>query len=395
MQLWCYYRRGGLNSVHSIEKERPQVNDIKLERGVNLASFSPRLSLAGQVGAVEVRGHDRRQKKVIQGLAKRSGNGLSRAGQEIVTQGPHGPTVMRTTHAQVSNDVEARTLAEAQMQQQEQRLISGNGTSFGYPDMRVGTRLDLGGLGRFSGTYTVSEVTHSISEGGYQTSFMVNQASQLPAQTLMSDGALDEPANAATSTGQTRHNGVVSGVVVENFDPNGRGMIKVKLPGMSDDENGHWARLATPDRGMFFLPNINDEVLVAFENGDINRPYILGVLWNDQEPPLRQPEENNPVRELRSRSGHIFRFQDIEGEEKIEIMDAHAGHSITLDSANNIVSIISNGDLEIKATQRLKLEGENIDLVASQNVEITADRETKLGQPSSPTRIEGQTIHLN
>ena len=119
---------------------------------------------------------------------------------------------------------------------------------------------------------------------------------------------------------------MVVGIVTNNQDPDGMGRIKVRLPFSSDTDESNWARIAVPmagkDRGFYFLPEIDDEVLVAFEHGDPRFPFILGALWNGQDtPPANNDDGKNDVRVIKSRSGHVIRLTDKDGEEKIEIID--------------------------------------------------------------------------
>src|SRR3972149_536693 len=83
--------------------------------------------------------------------------------------------------------------------------------------------------------------------------------------------------------------GVVPGIVTNNQDPDGLGRVKIKFPWLSDDNETDWVRIATlmagGQRGGFFLPEVGDEVLVAFEHGDINHPYVIGALWNGVDKP--------------------------------------------------------------------------------------------------------------
>ena len=86
--------------------------------------------------------------------------------------------------------------------------------------------------------------------------------------------------------------GVVVGVVTNNQDPEELGRVKVKFPWLSDADESDWARIATPmagnEKGIYFLPEVDDEVLVVFEHGDLRFPYIIGALWNGQAPPPRK-----------------------------------------------------------------------------------------------------------
>jgi phage protein D len=149
----------------------PTEGTIPLERGKTLSSFSPRLSTAGQVNAVEVRGWDPIQKQPISARVQRSGAAtqvLASSGQQQVAEGTGGRSERVIENAPVRTAAEAQTLAESILSSQNQTLISA-----GPPDIRVGTILDLSGVGRFNGEYLVEQVTHSVGGSGYQTSFQV------------------------------------------------------------------------------------------------------------------------------------------------------------------------------------------------------------------------------
>ena len=109
--------------------------------------------------------------------------------------------------------------------------------------------------------------------------------------------------------------GVMVGVVTNNQDPEGLGRVKVRFPWLSNEDESGWARIAAPmagkERGMYFLPEVEDEVLVGFEHGDVRFPYVLGALWNGQDaPPAKNDDGKNNLRVIKSRSGHLIRLND-------------------------------------------------------------------------------------
>ncbi len=194
--------------------------------------------------------------------------------------------------------------------------------------------------------------------------------------------------------------GVVVGTVKTNkLDALGR--IEVKLEGLSDAEIGHWARIAVPmagaQRGMFFLPDVNDEVLVAFEQGDITRPYILGGLWNGKDtPPDTNANGENNLRFIKSRSGHVVRLDDSNGKEKIEILDKSGENSITVDTASNTITIKSNQDIVIEAKKgTIKLDAQNIQIDSSADTKIQAKGGLTLDGTPGNTTIKGTTVNIN
>lgn len=174
-----------------------------------------------------------------------------------------------------------------------------------------------------------------------------------------------------------RINGIVTGIVTNNRDEEGLGRIKVKFPWLSEENETDWAKvmsfMAGKERGGFFLPEVGDEVLVAFEHGDINYPYVIGALWNNEDnPPETNSDGKNNIRKIRSRSGHEIVFNDDDtskqekieihtrgghkillddsaGQEKIEIIDKTGSNKMTIDSVQNSISIESSTLLKIKA----------------------------------------------
>lgn len=143
-----------------------------------------------------------------------------------------------------------------------------------------------------------------------------------------------------------RMRGVVIGLVTDLNDPEGLGRIRVEFPWLSDDNTSTWARvaaaLAGPQLGMFFHPEVGDEALLAFEMDDVNRPYILGFLWNgDNTPPTDTPSQ----RMIQTVAGHKLVFDDTSGSEQVTIEDSH-GNTIVM-SADGI-KIESQTDITIK-----------------------------------------------
>jgi uncharacterized protein involved in type VI secretion and phage assembly len=154
----------------------------------------------------------------------------------------------------------------------------------------------------------------------------------------------------------SKMNGVVIGLVTNVSDPQQQNRIKVHFPWLDDNHESDWIRIATMmagnGRGSMFLPEVNDEVLVAFEHGDVRFPYVVGFLWNGQDSP---PGENVRDRKIVSKNGHQVRFLDStpnNGDKgALVIEDAH-GNRITM----------SNGQIRIKSTCVLALEGKTLTL---------------------------------
>jgi len=134
---------------------------------------------------------------------------------------------------------------------------------------------------------------------------------------------------------QKQINGLVVAIVTNTKDPEGTGRIKIVYPWNKEEGESYWARImsfmAGDDKGGLFLPEVGEEVLVAFEQGDMESPIILGALWSGNDrPPEKNSDGKNNIKMIKTRSGHEIRFDDSKREEKIEIK-SKSGHCITLD----------------------------------------------------------------
>ena len=182
------------------------------------------------------------------------------------------------------------------------------------------------------------------------------------------------------------------GVVESLEDREGLGRVRVKLVNNQNQLSSE-ARISTPfggkNRGLFCKPEPGDEVLVAYERGDPRRPYILGALWNKEDPPPAddgKPEENN-WRFLQSRSGHILRFDDKAGSEKIEIIDKDGKRRVVIDASGAKIRIeCDQGDIEIKAQAAVKIEAATVEVKAKGNMTLEAGGQLK---------IKGATVDIN
>ena len=193
--------------------------------------------------------------------------------------------------------------------------------------------------------------------------------------------------------------GVVVGIVTNNKDDEGMGRVKVKFPWLSDDDESWWARVATmmagSSRGSYFLPEVNDEVLIAFEHGDVRFPYVVGALWNGKDaPPTTNSDGKNNIRVIQSRSGHIVRLDDTDGNEKIEVIDKTGNNSITIGSADNSMTITANGPV--------KIVGQSIEITSQTDIKVTAQASMTVKanatmdiESSAPMTIKGATVAIN
>lgn len=190
--------------------------------------------------------------------------------------------------------------------------------------------------------------------------------------------------------------GVVTAKVTDNEDPKGLGRVKVTYPHRDSDDESLWARVATDmassEYGTFFLPEVGDEVLVAFEDGDIHYPYVIGSLYNGQRaPPQDNGDGDNNIREIKSRSGHVLDFDDTDGEELVKI-ETNAGHVVKLEdesgsekvtiedqSGSNVITMdSSSNEVSVEAGQTLSLSAPTIELNADSEVSISSSAKVNM-----------------
>ena len=202
------------------------------------------------------------------------------------------------------------------------------------------------------------------------------------------------------------HSGVYPAIVVDNVDPANSGRVKVRLPQvLGAGEGGHeaWARIATlmagANRGTWFIPDVGDEVVVAFEQGNLNRPYVLGGLWNGANPPPATMVVGNNKKLVRSRNGVQITLDDQGGRESI-VIETPGGQKLTLedgpgavvltDSNGNSVELRTNG-ITVNAASRVVLNASAVEVNAG-SVSVSAAISKFSGVVQCDTLISNNVI---
>ena len=176
---------------------------------------------------------------------------------------------------------------------------------------------------------------------------------------------------------EEKYSYLLPAVVVDNKDPENLGRVKLKFPWNNSETS--WVKIAVPmagnDRGLFFLPEINDEVIVAYLYGDPSCPVVIGFLWNSKDKP---PQSDPSIREIKTTSGHKISLDD--KEEKIEISNK-GGDKIIIEKDKKIKIKTGDSELQIDGSQNevkitgnisVKIIGTNIQIKGT-NIEIKAD----------------------
>lgn len=370
--------------------------ELTVRWGQGLLAFRPRMTLAEQVDEVVVRGWDVDKKKAIVGRARQgqlypqiqeSKDGATWAqafgtGKQILVRHP------------VGSQSEADMLAAARLDELSGAFIQAEGEALRRPDIRAGRMITLEALGdRFSGTYLVTATHHIYSAEGLKTRFSVRGS-----RTGLLAGHLGLGKNG------DRWEGVVPAVVTNTDDPQDWGRVKVKYPWLTDDAESHWARVlgigAGPEAGFYVLPEVGDEVLVAFAMGSFEHPYVLGGVWNGQhgippEPAGANSGEKPGVRTWRSRTGHAITVYDT-ADNKIEIVTS-GGQQLVLDDANGKIEIKTSGGVTLAMEDsggKVTIQSTEVTIQSDSNLKIEAAANMDL-EAGAQLTLKGAIINLN
>jgi phage baseplate assembly protein V len=194
---------------------------------------------------------------------------------------------------------------------------------------------------------------------------------------------MNDISRGAALAADRRFYGVAEALVQDNDDPLREGRVRLTLPWFSASMVTEWCRVSQPyaggGYGAYFVPEVGDEVLVAFIHGDMRMPMVLGGLYNGKDKPAEARGGGSDPKYIRTQAGHRISFEDADGRQKIEIVDASGENSVVIDTTQNSVTVKARGDIAVEATGKLTLKG-------TAGVEIT-----------SPARVvvSGTTIDLN
>ena len=371
--------------------------------GSNLLRFRPRVTAAEQVPQVQVRGWDPAVKQPVLGTAPAATTAVSVGVTPAELAGQFGAPPYVVVDRPVTSQAEAQTVAAAIAEQIAGAHAEAEGQATGDPQLGPGTAVQVGAAGwPHDGGYVLTSARHCFDETGYRTEFTVSGRQERSLLGLASVGATKASHRA---TGPPVY-GVVIGQVTDIADPDGMFRVKVALPWLSDDYESWWARVAAPGagngRGLAWLPEIGDEVLVAFGHGDVRAPYVIGGLYNGVDaPPLGSGQLIDAAsgqvvrRACVSRTGHELVLSDDETSPQVRLATGDGQLTITLDASQTTITISSQGSVTISGTSGVQISSDaDVSLQAGGTLALSGQSGVTIdGGPS--VSVTGGVIQLN
>ena len=368
--------------------------------GGNLVSFNARTSASDFVDDVTVTGWDALRKTAIVGTVRSDGTGLRSTTDAVdahtIQRSLVGGTSALSIPRPVADQKEAEMLATGIMHRREASLLRARGELEPSKGVVPGVLLDVKGLiGDWDGSYYVTEVEHLWGKNtSLRTFFEVGAAEP--------ESLVDLFGGSGSATLDRMLGGLTIGIVTNNDDKDGLNRVKVKLPYLSDEQETAWARVlqhgSGKDRGWTVMPEVDDEVLVGFEHGSIDHPYVLGGLVNGKDKPKYTGSalvKNGKVdaRIFSSRLGHEIYISDGAASDQQFVRINTAGKEATVFigaekidvEANKIPVKVFNekGSIEINKDGDIQLKGANIVLKSTQDITIDAGANVNIKSKAS------------
>lgn len=337
-----------------------------------------------------------------------SGNLAAADLAEVIGGEPH-----ELKHGGRLSQPELQAWADGRLLKERLAKVRGRVKFQGFAGVLPGNLLEVTGIGeRFEGKMYVSGVRQTMANGNWETDVQFGLNPELFTETYNLRPLPVEGLLPAVS-------GLQIGVVTVLEDPEGEDRIKVRLPLISAAEEGVWARLATLDagkaRGTFFRPEIGDEIVAGFLNGDPRQPVILGMLNSSAKPAPEPAADDNHRKGYVSREKMQFIFDD---EKKIILLDTPGGNKLTLSeedkgiiledqNGNKItlndsgITIESTKELTLKAAQDTKIEGLNTELKAQSAFKASGTGSAEVSGASTTIKgsanvvIQGGVVQIN
>lgn len=414
---WEFLRRRALETgrllfvrdgkLHFIKPEdAPPGAPVEARYGDNLLEFNGRISSNSFADKIEVVGWDVEQVEAIKQQE------TTQVPAAVLSDSPFDPAAVGQPFGSFTYVSASRALGtEAEAQQAmlgvQSRVGSApmiaDGVMVGNPAVAARATVTVAGTGRaFDGNWWVSHSRHLFDRDGYTTHFTGSGFNDCSLSALITGTDV-------AAGGQAKLDSVMIGLVSDNDDPQKAGRVKLVLPYL-EMIGTSWARVVSPGggakRGFVNCPEVGDEVLVAFEHGDIDHPFVLGGLYNGKaalELDGYASSDGNTIRRAwTSRNGHRIEFVEdpqATSDDRIEVTTSGGTKviirddgTVTIDAKK--VEVTASETMTLKASQDLKIEGQNVTIKAQQNIELAGSAGATV-KSDGQTEIKGAMVNLN
>lgn len=361
------------------------------------------VSAGEQAAQVEVRGWNPRLKQEVVATAAVAARGSELEEAPATAASKVGGATLTSVAGLHHDTRDATAAAGALAEQVGDAYGTLEGVAHGDPALRAGTVVSLAGAGTgFDGDYTLTATRHVFDEDGYTTWFASGPPDRHSLLGANGPSRTEDPVS-----------GVVPGIVTDARDPEKLGRVKVSFPWLSSANESHWARVAQPwagnGFGAVFVPEVNDEVLVAFEQGDFGRPYVVGGLYNGRDVPntgsvplVDEASGTINVRRMETRKHHSVDLVDKFGSEGIFVRTGDSKLAVELDVAATRITVTSQGDVTISGakgvnvtspTGAIALDGNKVSI---QGNEVAVEARMALTLKAGlATVIQGRPVKIN
>ncbi len=354
-----------------------------LTYGIDLLEFEAEMDARSQYKAVKAKAWSYAEQKLVEADgAEPSVNAQGNLSGSTLADVIH-LSEWELCHGGQVREPELQAWADAQLLKSRLAKIQARVKLKGYPDAKPDALIELKGVGqRFNGQVYVSGVRHEMTGGAWHTHLQLG----LSPQWFYQDADLVEKPAAGLLPGV---NGLQIGVVVRlQDDPQGEHRILVKAPIIDPEAEGVWARVATLDagdnRGSFFRPDIDDEVVLGFLNDDPRDPIVLGMLNSSAKPAPLEASDDNHEKGFFTRSQLKVTFDD---DQKIIILETPGGNKITLSDADESITLADQND------NTLTLNGDGITIKSPKDITLEATGKITL-KATQDASLEGLNVNV-
>ena len=382
---------------------------VELAYGHNVFDFEAGMDARDQFATVKSSSWDFANQEIIEGEAEEpsiteQGNLTSSDLANVI-----GLEELPLQHSGKITDNELKAWSDAKLMRSRLSKIKGKVKIQGFSDIKPGDVIELAGFGdRFNGVAFVSAIGHRMStdnpwsteiEFGLDKNWFTDNYNDI----------VEKPASGLVPAIHGLQIGIVTNI---HEDPEGEERIRVRLPIIDNENDGVWARLTTTDaadsRGWVFRPELDDEVIVGFLNGDPRDAIILGSVYSSAKPSPIPAEEENNEKGYVSRSGMKFVFDDDKVSVTTEtpngnkiILSEDEGSIVIEDENGNKIEMTSDGitmespgDINIKATGDLNMEGVNINVKAQAQYKAEGSAGAEMST-SGQAVVKGSVVMIN